>query len=570
MARKPEVVAAEKAQKAIEKAERAAERRRKKEEALANMSPEEKKELADKEKKKKEELLKKEEEKALKAAQVKVEVIENPEAIKKKELTSFVVVGDQDFPTDFKDQTRRKTCVEYEKTKKDGSTEVQDKVHSVRFSEKDKKYLAQQNELIETYFFKSGTVPRYNKYICSCCGKLKKLEEFQKSYSFVNIGRMDDGYVMHASYCKDCAKKIFFYHYNYTCNKNEELAMERFCCDTNTYWDAKCYLEARRLFENNPTSVSIVSEYLGAIGRDRVMGKTYWQSPTIVNRVYSDGDTIKNNSNQTVGMFAAPLDWSKEDTKIRKKIIKLLRFDPFEFEDEDDKKILYRSLDMIIDDTMEEDYVKLQAAIEIVRSFNKIEKWRRKERELELEGADTKQIQELTKLRNEEMKSITSFSKDHGFAERYTNKKNKGAGTLTGSMNEMKEAHYQEGLVDYYGVKTCKEMQEAADLSIQAIMKQLALGENELYGMVQKQADTIRKLYRQVDDLTENLRQANIKIKEQILIDKAKAEGTYDIEEFEDEIEEEIDSNSQPQGETLDTIMEQLRDSNWIGDEDGD
>jgi hypothetical protein len=300
------------------------------------------------------------------------------------------------------------------------------------------------------------------------------------------------------------------------------------------------------------------------------MGKTYWQSPTIVNRVYSDGDTIKNNSNQTVGMFAAPLDWSKEDTKIRKKIIKLLRFDPFEFEDEDDKKILYRSLDMIIDDTMEEDYVKLQAAIEIVRSFNKIEKWRRKERELELEGADTKQIQELTKLRNEEMKSITSFSKDHGFAERYTNKKNKGAGTLTGSMNEMKEAHYQEGLVDYYGVKTCKEMQEAADLSIQAIMKQLALGENELYGMVQKQADTIRKLYRQVDDLTENLRQANIKIKEQILIDKAKAEGTYDIEEFEDEIEEEVDSNSQPQGETLDTIMEQLRDSNWIGDEDGD
>ena len=49
MARKPEVVAAEKAQKAIEKAERAAERRRKKEEALANMSPEEKKELANKE-----------------------------------------------------------------------------------------------------------------------------------------------------------------------------------------------------------------------------------------------------------------------------------------------------------------------------------------------------------------------------------------------------------------------------------------------------------------------------------------------------------------------------------------
>jgi hypothetical protein len=223
---------------------------------------------------------------------------------------------------------------------------------------------------------------------------------------------------------------------------------------------------------------------------------------------------------------------------------------------------------MIIDDTMEEDYVKLQAAIEIVRSFNKIDRWRQKERELQQSGATNKEIQEISKLREAEMKSITSFSKDHGFAERYTIKKNKGAGTLTGCMNEMKESFYQEGLVDFYGVKTCKEMQEAANLSINAIVSELNLGENELYGMVQKQADTIRKLRGQLDETTEKLRLTNIKLKETQLIQKAKEEGVYDIDELE-ENEENNSTVEQEQGETIEELISSLRNTEDAGDDDG-
>ena len=45
---------------------------------------------------------------------------------------------------------------------------------------------------------------------------------------------------------------------------------------------------------------------------------------------------------------------------------------------EKEKPILYSDLMSMIDDAMEDDFIKLKAALEIVLSFNKIEKWRKK------------------------------------------------------------------------------------------------------------------------------------------------------------------------------------------------
>ena len=528
MAKLPEAYAKEKAQKALAKQERLAKKRAEKllKETLEN-NEEKINEKAQKNAKAKiesEERLR-ELAKLKKQNENKIELLENNKEVKKKDIKKIAVEDSQDFKQYTKKDTKRKVCVEVEKKDKDGNLITQSKMHTVRLSEKEKKYLNEQNQIIETYFFKNNTVPRYNKYICSCCCKPKKIEEFHKCWSYTNIGRADVGGQFHKSYCKECAKKLFEYHFNYTCGKNEQLAMERWCCDTNTYWDIEKYFEARRVMESNPSSGGIVNEYVAAVGRLRTGNLTYWESPTVKERGSVNDETI----NKLLQKTYCPLDWDKEDIKAKNKICKLLRYDPFEKEKQEDRKAMYRNLELMIDESMSEDFVKLQAAIEIVRSFQRIKELREEEQELKAANEPAQSIKALSDLRAKELDQITKFSRDHGFAEAYRTKKAKGAGTLTGCMNEMREKYYEDGLVNFYNVKTCKEMQETANMSIEAILSQISLSDNDAWQMVTEQSKRLIAQGEQIMDLKEKLRQKEIEIKTLQLTEQARKEGTLEV-----------------------------------------
>lgn len=539
MAKLPEAYAKEKAQKALAKQERLAKKRAEKllKETLENTEEKinEKAQKNAKAKIESEERLR-DLAKLKKQNENKIELLENNKEVKKKDIKKIAVEDSQNFKQYTKEDTKRKVCVEVEKRDKEGNLITQSKMHTVRLSEKEKKYLNEQNQIIETYFFKNNTVPRYNKYICSCCGKPKKIEEFHKCWSYTNIGRADVGGQFHKSYCKECAKKLFEYHFNYTCEKNEQLAMERWCCDTNTYWDIEKYFEARRVMESNPSSGGIVNEYVAAVGRLRTGNLTYWESPTVKERGSVNDETI----NKLLQKTYCPLDWDKEDIKAKNKICKLLRYDPFEKEKQEDRKAMYRNLELMIDESMSEDFVKLQAAIEIVRSFQRIKELREEEQELKAAHEPAQSIKALSDLRAKELDQITKFSKDHGFAEAYRTKKAKGAGTLTGCMNEMREKYYEDGLVNFYNVKTCKEMQETANMSIEAILSQISLSDNDAWQMVAEQSKRLIAQGEQIMELKEKLRQKEIEIKTLQLTEQARKEGTLEISDVnleENEIE---------------------------------
>ena len=570
MAKLPEAYAKEKAQKALEKQERLAKKRAEKEEQRKLENTEEKiNEHAQKNAKARiesEERIKNIT-KLKKENANKLEIVGESKEVKKKDVKKITVEDSQEFKQYTKTDTKRKVCVEVEKTDKDGNVVVQDKMHTVRLSEKEKKYLNEQNAFIKEYFFDEWVVPRYNKYICSCCGKPKKIEEFHKCWSFINIGRADIGGQFHKSYCKDCSKKLFNYHYLNTCEKDEQLAMERWCCDTNTYWDIEKYLEARKVLENNSSSGGIVNEYVAAIGRLRTGGLTYWDSPTIQDRENMNSEAIRRLLDSTY----CPLDWDQEDIKAKNKICKLLRYDPFEKENQEDRKGMYRNLELMLDESMSEDFVKLQAAIEIVRSFQRIKELRNEEQKLKEAGESAKAIGELSSLRKQELEQITKFSKDHGFAEAYRTKKAKGAGTLTGCMNEMREKFYEDGLINYYNVKTCKEMEETARMSIEAIFSQIGLNDNEAWQMVSEQSKRIIAFEAEILDLKEKLRQKEIEIKTIQLTEKARKEGNLEVSY------ETIDTDSDNSDDAVNEFMEDIfqveyEDVNYeeVGDEDVD
>ena len=395
-----------------------------------------------------------------------------------------------------------------------------------------------RQKIIDKYFKPIPKNTIKDKKICTCCGKSLIEDNFWENYGWGNIGRITETGKACCPICKDCAQLLFDFYYDNS-RKNLEYAMERTCCDLNFYWDAEKLKEAREVFEKNNRKLHILSEYVGAVNRARTsaIGLTYWDSPTIKNRgmtVFQGNEQLQNvallKTNKFINQgYDTPIDWEKEDIANKKKILSLFRCDPFEIEDEADKIGLYRDMCMMIDESMEEDFVKLRAALEIVRSFNKMDKWNKEIKELTNCGSDDaevwKQIKSIQELKDRELKTISEFSKAHGFDSKSSQSKARGAGTLSGVMKEMDEKQYEKGILNEYDIRTSESIAQAAEASMKAIFDQLSIGNNESFKIIQDQRDELVKLKKQCRKVEEENRILEEKLTRIKLEKEAKKNG---------------------------------------------
>ena len=402
--------------------------------------------------------------------------------------------------------------------------EKQDKITPAKL--KRLKFEEDREKIISENFKQIPKATIEDKKICSCCGKPLIDDNYWESYSLAHIGRMTKSGKACNIICKNCAQLLFDYYYK-TSRRNMEYAIERTCCDINFYWDAEKLKEAKEVYEKNHRKLHILSEYIGAVNRGRTtaIGLTYWDSPTIKNRGMTiiQGDSQAQQDallyeNQFINQgYDTPIDWEKEDAENRKKILSVFRCDPFEIEKEEDKPGLYRDLCMMLDDSMEEDFVKLRAALEIVRSFNKMDKWNKEIKELSDLSEDDpdvwKKMKSIQELKDRELKTITEFSKAHGFDSKSSQNKAKGAGTLSGIMKTMKDQQYERGILNLYDIKTSESIEQAAKASVKAIFDQLSIGNNESFQIIQEQRDQIVKLNKENTTLQEKLRLECVKNK---------------------------------------------------------
>lgn len=436
---------------------------------------------------------------------------------------------------------------EYEKLEKD--INFKDSIPERKLSEQQLAYINQQNSDIKTYF--QNISPKYDYYICSCCGIPKPLNEFHKIWSPLFANKMDLNGVFHASWCRDCARKLFEYYYRkYNCNA--EYAMERFCCDTNTYWDIDYFKKAQENMDKNNLKNHIVSEYLVVLGKERIFGRTYWDSPTIKNRnitiihgednefetklIYDPEvleEALKNGLNVAAPievntkdtLAGAPLHWTKEDAQNKLKIVKIIGYDPWNYLEDKDKKVIYKDFLNILELGMEEDFTKLQAAIQIVNSFFKIRNMEEEFARKQKENAPVNELKTMSDLLKKERDSISNFTRDQGFSERYSASKAKGENTLSGMLNKMNNAQYEKVLLNAYDIETSKSMQQVADISFQAVMKQINLSDSEVWQVCQNQLVKIKNLQKELDKTKEELRLANYQIAENNLKKEAKKRG---------------------------------------------
>lgn len=363
-------------------------------------------------------------------------------------------------------------------------------------------------------------VPLYDKYVCTCCGKPKIQDEYFLVYAETDMGRIAPDGKMYSHICKDCCKKLYEYLYYEKANKDGEEAMKWLCSYLNIYFDDITYFKAKDAMEKNDKKTHIVEEYMNVVSRSATLkGKTFLESPNIgsvnsgsggssekAEKIIKSADGSVSNDTEST--------WSKEDLNAKRLVLKMVGYDPFYYEDEETRKILYKDLLGMLEQGMELDGMKVQGAIQIVLGFKNIRDLSEKYKQKTMADAPVKELKEIADLKKKELDTITDFSKNNGFGERFAISKAKGENTFTGIMAKMNEMKYEDAILNMYDIETSKSINQAAEASFAAIFSQLNMSEAEVYKTCQDQLKKLVEMQRENTTLKENLRLAKREIAE--------------------------------------------------------
>lgn len=412
------------------------------------------------------------------------------------------------------------------------STHLTKKTEKKKSKPKIPEYLQKLYQNWTKYF--NRFVPLYDKYVCSCCGKALPQDKYFLAYNEGNLGRIEANGKMHTHICMDCCKNLYEYLFYEKADKDGEKAMKWLCSYLNIYYDDVSYFKAKKTMEEKDRKTHIVEEYMSVISRSATLkGKVFLESPDVdvnQNKGDSKADKIINSNTGNVPEDLEE-EWSKADLEAKRQVIKMVGYDPFYFEIEKDRKILYKDLLGMMEQGMELDGLKVQAAIQIVLSFKNIRELNEKYRKKSDEDAPVSELKALSELKKKELETITSFSRDNGFGERYAISKAKGENTFSGIMAKMNEMKYENAILNMYDIETSKSINQAADASFAAIFNQLSMSEAEVYKTCQDQLKKLLSLQRENATLTENLRLAKRELAEKKLEEEKRQ---YDKENGDD------------------------------------
>ena len=412
------------------------------------------------------------------------------------------------------------------------STHLTKKTEKKKSKPKIPEYLQKLYQNWTKYF--NRFIPLYDKYVCSCCGKALPQDKYFLAYNEGNLGRIEANGKMHTHICMDCCKNLYEYLFYEKADKDGEKAMKWLCSYLNIYYDDVSYFKAKKIMEEKDRKTHIVEEYMSVISRSATLkGKVFLESPDVdvnQNKGDSKADKIINSNTGNVPEDLEE-EWSKADLEAKRQVIKMVGYDPFYFEIEKDRKILYKDLLGMMEQGMELDGLKVQAAIQIVLSFKNIRELNEKYRKKSDEDAPVSELKALSELKKKELETITSFSRDNGFGERYAISKAKGENTFSGIMAKMNEMKYENAILNMYDVETSKSINQAADASFAAIFNQLSMSEAEVYKTCQDQLKKLLSLQRENATLTENLRLAKRELAEKKLEEEKRQ---YDKENGDD------------------------------------
>lgn len=394
--------------------------------------------------------------------------------------------------------------------------------------------------------------PTKRYYCCKTCCTMRHYTEFvqqhakHKSVEWDDVDRFTPKHYT-SFICIHCLQR-FHEDFKKRYNFDDWQALYMVCSIVDVYYDHSLaqavYNDTDLYFDDgikmNPDT-SWIDRYFRQLEVGDFKGESFWGSDNF--RFY---DLIKVNQKE-----AASIQGMTDEEKDNfNQVLSLYHYDPFTEDDPRDRPRLMADLVTMKDDAMGDDLVRMRAALEIVRAFNRIDKINNTLIELqatpELTAQNARQIKELIDTKKKETDMVTAFSKDHGFAEKYANSKSKGSGTLGAVIRDMKEANYDFGAVNKYDIETAAAIKQVSDISAESIFKQIGLTSAEYADMVRQQATELKRLQEQLDMKEEELRLFKEKELKQEILEELREElvaKNIPTENVDEMIKREFDKN---------------------------
>lgn len=365
------------------------------------------------------------------------------------------------------------------------------------------------------------------KLYCVGCKTNLEPEEFWDSNGLMSSLRMTKESGRKSFLCKDCTRALYKMILT-ECEGDHLEALFQLCATNDWYYDD---LLAQSITAELASDDVMPDRYLEVIfNNEEYKGKTFYKQ---LSRPYF----VKMSS-----FKESEDELTEEDKQNRNDIKKAFGYDPFETKPISQKSMLYRSLNQMVDPTLNNDLVRQRAAIEIVTNYEEIDRLDVAIAKLSLTPDDivknAKDLETLRKMKSDVNKNISMLCKDHGLSAKYANSKSRGAGTLSGIMRDMEDNDYDEGVVNLYDIETSTSIQQCSDISAKSISTQLKLSDSDYAEMVEEQAIVVRQEIAARKKAEEALRVCKEYLRRQELIAdliqeyKRKGLSTAEIEEL--------------------------------------
>lgn len=357
---------------------------------------------------------------------------------------------------------------------------------------------------------KKTSVADEKKYLCPYCLKEKKKSEFYMSSDPLVLTGI-------TTMCKDCAKKIALNWDERTqqfgnCTKAsvQEALIRLDKPFLNKIWDSS-YLEWANQ-EGQLRRTTIWDAYIKNIGMVQYRGMR-WQDSDIfdvyVEKAKSAAKIEIGKENRESNINAEDINEAYKTNK--KDVIRMTGYDPFaNYPIEDDKPLLYAQVVSFIDEETKNDGMKMNAVIQIVKSFNQISKINDAIDEL---SSDTMKlnnnngtIKQLADTVSKLLSGANALAKDNGISVNFNNSKSKGQNTLTGKMKELEQIGFRDAKINMYDIDYCRGMQQVAEISAKAQVDQIGFDENAMDEIQSIRRDLVESLTKERDKAVERAR----------------------------------------------------------------
>lgn len=354
---------------------------------------------------------------------------------------------------------------------------------------------------------KSGTekVPQIKKektpFKCVCCGK-EKIQE-KDYYKTASILMKNNNERMPV--CKQCVVDL----YSYLVDKHDDckIALYFLCRLLDVYFESSLYYSAEQQANNSDSNIAQI----------------YFQKcnslPQYFGKTFSESTPLDYEANKNIFQTEIDLDTNELDKRNKEDVIRMVGYDPFENENPADKKYLYNTLVDFLDESTLEDSFKLPTVIEIVKSFNQIDKINQA---LAIMTADVNNVansvggvKSLFEAKDKMYRSLLALAKDNGISVNHATNKSKGAGTLSGIIKKLQELGFDEVDVNLFDIETSDGIKQVAEISNQSILNQLMFDENDYTEMIKEQRlllENYRDKYEKLEEENRLLKLSLVKV----------------------------------------------------------